>query len=84
MADTEFTIRRRIQFDRLGRAKVAFRPVADAPPAALKRVPRVAREMALAIHFDQLVSEGQLAGYAESARLRHVTRAGITQIMYLC
>ncbi len=47
------------------------------------RVPRVARLMALAIRFDQLVRNGAVADYAEIARLGHVTRARLTQIMNL-
>jgi hypothetical protein len=39
--------------------------------------------MALAIHFDQLIREGTVTDYAELARLGHVTRARVTQIMNL-
>ncbi len=49
----------------------------------LGRVPRVSRLMALAIRFDRLVSDGTVADYAEIARLGHVTRARLTQIMNL-
>jgi len=51
------------------------------PPAG--RVPRVAKLMALAIRFDGLIRTGAVADYAELARLGHVTRARITQIMNL-
>lgn len=84
MTESNITIRRKIHFDRVGRTKVAFRPTADKAPAAAHRVPRVARLMALAIRIDELLSQGQLAGYAELARLGHVTRARVTQIMNLC
>ena len=47
------------------------------------RVPRIARLMALAIRFEQLIQQGHIASYAELARLSHVTRARITQIMNL-
>ncbi len=47
------------------------------------RVPRVARLMALAIRFDGLIREGVVADYAEIARLGHVTRARLTQIVNL-
>lgn len=47
------------------------------------RVPRVARLMALAIRFDQLIRDGVVADQAELARLGHVTRARLTQIMNL-
>lgn len=51
------------------------------PPAG--RVPRVAKLMALAIRFDGLIRTGAVTDYAELARLGHVTRARITQIMNL-
>ncbi len=47
------------------------------------RVPRVAKLMALAIRFEQLVHDGVVVDYAELARLGHVTRARLTQIMNL-
>jgi len=47
------------------------------------RVPRISRLMALAIRFETLVRSGQVADYAELARLGRVTRARITQIMNL-
>ncbi len=39
--------------------------------------------MALAIRFERLIQAGEVADYAELARLGHVTRARITQIMNL-
>ena len=47
------------------------------------RVPRVAKLMALAIRFEQLVADGVVGDYAELSRLGHVTRARMTQIMNL-
>jgi len=47
------------------------------------RVPRLARLMALAIHFDGLIRKGAVRNYADLARLGHVTRARVTQIMNL-
>ena len=47
------------------------------------RVPRLARLMALAIRFEDLIRTGQVADYADVARLGHVSRARITQIMNL-
>lgn len=61
---------------RLGRA-----PKEAQLPAG--RVPRVARLMALAIRFDGLLRNGAVADQAELARLGHVTRARMTQIMNL-
>jgi hypothetical protein len=47
------------------------------------RVPRISRLMALAIHLDQLLRAGKVKDLAEVARLGHVTRARLTQIMNL-
>jgi len=46
-------------------------------------VPRVARVLALAHHFDHLIEQGAVKEYAEIARLAQMTRARVTQIMYL-
>ena len=57
------------------------------PPAKPKlpegSVPRVARLMALAIRCEELVRRGEVAGYADAARLGHVTRARMSQIVNL-
>ena len=50
---------------------------------AAARVPRVSRLMALAIRFDGLIRDGVVTDQAELARLGHVTRARLTQIMNL-
>ena len=47
------------------------------------RVPRISRLMALAIRFEQMVRRGEVADYADLARLGHVSRARMTQIMNL-
>src|SRR5690349_4412203 len=47
------------------------------------RVPRISRLMALAIRFDDLLRRGEVKDYAELARVGHVTRARVTQIMNL-
>lgn len=52
-------------------------------PSPVERVPRVARLMALAIHCDERVRSGALRDYAEIARLGHVSRARVSQIMNL-
>ena len=54
-----------------------------ARPATPGRVPRISRLMALAIRFDRLVRDGVVADQADLARLGHVTRARVTQIMNL-
>ena len=79
------TIDRTIHFQRRGRgARKAVREGAPAAkPSIPGRVPRVARFMALAVRFDQLIQSGDVADYAELARLAMVTRARMTQIMSL-
>ena len=47
------------------------------------RVPRVARLMALAIRFDRMLRLGTVTDYAALAKLGHVSRARISQIMNL-
>jgi hypothetical protein len=47
------------------------------------RVPRISRLMALAIQFDQFISNGVVADEADLARLGQVSRARLTQIMNL-
>ena len=47
------------------------------------RIPRITRLMALAIRFEQLVRSGEVSDYADLARLGHVSRPRITQIMNL-
>jgi hypothetical protein len=58
------------------------RQIADGETAG-HSIPRIARLMALAIRFEGLLRENAIRDYAELARLGHVTRARITQIMQL-
>jgi hypothetical protein len=61
-------------------------PAAAAPPSSAAppaRVPRIARLMALALRFDELIRTGEVADYAELARLGRVSRARVTQVMNL-
>jgi hypothetical protein len=55
----------------------------DESKSALERIPRISRYMALAIHFEDLIRQGVVTDYADLARLGHVTRARVTQIMNL-
>jgi len=59
------------------------RPVPGPAPATAGRVPRITRLMALAIKFEGYVRDGAVKDYAELARLGHVSRARVTQIMDL-
>lgn len=73
-----------VQFDRgrRGRKRVTTGGEKSiSPPASRGRLPRVTKLMALAIRFERLVQTGEVANYAELARLGHVTRARMTQIM---
>jgi hypothetical protein len=47
------------------------------------RVPRIARLVALAWHIEEQVRLGTLASYAAAARLGHVSRARLSQIVSL-
>jgi hypothetical protein len=55
----------------------------EAPAIAPGRVPLISRLMALAIRFDSLIRRGDVTDQAELARLGHVSRARLTQIMNL-
>jgi len=77
-----FTIECRLQFNHRGRGsrkRPRDRPSLTEPG----RVPRVSRLMALALRFDELIRSGQVTGYAELAKLGHVTRARLSQIASL-
>lgn len=79
------TVTKRIHF-RQGRNTRKVMKEGDPPKAKDEvhgRVPRVSRLMALAIHMQDLVDRGEVADYADLARLAHVSRARITQIMNL-
>lgn len=63
------------------RAVLGVKP-AD-PTSTPGNLPRVTKLMALSIRFDGLICDGEITDYAEIARLGHVTRARVTQIMNL-
>ena len=78
------TIECQVHFERRGRGRESLSTgVAESPPYKRGRIPRVARLMALAIRFEGLLQSGLVRDYAELARLGHVTRARMTQIMNL-
>jgi hypothetical protein len=77
------TIGGTIHFAREGRGARKVIREGDAPAPAPGRIPRISRLMALAIHLDEMVKKGQVTDYAELARLGHVTRARISQVMSL-
>ena len=76
------TITKQVHFGRGRNTRKVLK--AGAPPkATLGSVPRISRLMALAIRMQELVDTGEVADYADLARLAHVSRARITQIMNL-
>jgi len=58
-------------------------PTASTTKACLRRVSRIARLMALARHVEELVRSGTVGSYAAAARLGHVSRARMCQILGL-
>src|SRR5262249_18208821 len=58
-------------------------PATDTTKASSSRIPRIAQLMALARHIDDLVRSGALGSYAAAARLGHISRARISQILTL-
>ena len=57
------------------------RPTPGHPTAAL--IPRISRLMALALRFEQLIRDGTVHNQSALARLAHIGRAQVTQIMDL-
>ena len=55
----------------------------DTPAPPSGRVPLISRLMALAIHYEDLLRAGTVESLAELARLGHVSRTRISQVMNL-
>ena len=72
----------RFEFARKGRKVLKIGEAAAVPPPR-GRVPRVARLLALAHRFEKLIRDGDVRDYADLARLGHVSRARLSQIMDL-
>jgi hypothetical protein len=79
------TIEHAVHFHARGRGRLKLRP--GVPPAVaaepVRPVPRLARLMALALRCEALIRSGQVKDHAELARLAHLTRARISQIVNL-
>ncbi|MEX0655320.1 MAG: hypothetical protein WD151_14450 [Phycisphaeraceae bacterium] len=56
---------------------------APTPTTPVGRIPRITRLMALAIKLESYVQDGIVDDYADLARLGHVSRARVTQILDL-
>jgi hypothetical protein len=83
---TPLTIECHVHFHRRGKGshkEVHAGPTPQGPVLPPGRVPRIARLMALAIRFGQLIRDGVIGNYSELARLGHVSHARISQIMNL-
>jgi hypothetical protein len=79
------TIEKSIHFHRRGKgSRKELRAGPEPPrPSTPGRVPRVARFLALALRFDQLIRDGVIENYRALARLGHVSHARVSQIMNL-
>ena len=79
------TIQRQVHFGRGRNSRKVIKegPPPEAPPIPSGTIPRISRLMALAIRFDRLIKSGEVADQADIARLGHVSRARVTQIMNL-
>src|SRR6516165_10691929 len=58
-------------------------PATETTKARSPRIPRIAQLMALARHIDDLVRSGTVCSYATAARLGHISRARMSQILAL-
>ncbi len=81
---TPLTIECEVHFQRETRGRKQLRTgTALARITTPGRIPRVAKLLALAQRFEGLIRDGTVKDYTELARLGHVTRARISQIMNL-
>jgi hypothetical protein len=77
------TVTRRFHVQRGGNGRRQLKEGEQAAVAASDCVPRVSRLMALAIRFERLLADGVVNSQADLARLGHVSRGRLTQIMNL-
>ncbi len=75
----------KLRFNRAakGKKELTIARPEEEPVLPNGRVPRISKLMALAIRFDELLRNGDVEDFADLARLGHVTRARVTQIMNL-
>jgi len=77
------TITCQVHFERGNKRRKTIVEGPPPEPVTPGRVPRIARLMALALRLERLIETGEIKDQAEIARLGHVTRARVTQIMNL-
>src|SRR5207302_4662620 len=79
------TVQCAVHFEREARGRKRIEPGTEQPSAGLPpgRVPRLARFLALALRLEAQLRRGVLKDCAEVARLGHVTRARVSQILTL-
>src|SRR5262245_42171750 len=80
---TPIKIQTKVRFDRVRKGRKVLMLGAAAQPEVRGRIPRVTRLLALAHRFEKLIADGDVRDYADLARLGHVTRARLSQIMDL-
>ena len=76
------TTNHEVHFEKSRRSGKVEAGIAEAP-LPTSRVPRVSKIMALAIRFDKLIREEAVKNQTELARIGHVSRVRLTQIMNL-
>ena len=79
----EITVTQRVHFRSGRQSRKSMRDGDATLETPSGRIPRVSRLMALAIRFEQLIRDGVVVDQAEIARLGHVSRARVSQIMNL-
>ena len=80
---TPIKIQTKLRFDRVRKGRKVLKLGGASQPEVRGRIPRVTRLLALAHRFDKLIADGEVRDYADLARLGHVTRARLSQIMDL-
>ena len=77
------TATHKISFQPGRKSKKTISADVDQKPQPPVPLPRITKMMALAIRLDHLIKSGQVTDQAEIARVGHVSRARVTQIMDL-
>ena len=79
------TIERKVSFVRGPRSRKVISQDSSAETETVPKgtIPRLSRLMALAVRFERLIKEGEITDRTELARLGHVSRARVTQLMNL-